>query len=95
MPFAKCVGDLDGLVAALAARRNDLEAAARGLVPEIGEALDLLAAQPAVRLARMSGSGATCFGLVADLTAADAVAAALARIRPGWWIVATAVAGTR
>lgn len=87
--------DIEGLVGALAARRNDLEAAARSLVPEVGEVLDLLAAQPAVRLARMSGSGATCFGLVADLAAAEAVAAALAVARPGWWVMPTAVAGTR
>jgi 4-diphosphocytidyl-2C-methyl-D-erythritol kinase len=43
--------------------RNDLEAAAREIAPIIGNVIDLLAAQPGVALARMSGSGATCFAL--------------------------------
>jgi 4-diphosphocytidyl-2-C-methyl-D-erythritol kinase len=67
----------------LAGAANDLEAPAIGLVPAIGEVLRALAAAPGCLLARMSGSGATCFGLFANAAAADAAAVALAR--PGWW----------
>jgi 4-diphosphocytidyl-2-C-methyl-D-erythritol kinase len=66
--------------------RNDLEAPARALVPQIGELLDWLAARPGVTLARMSGSGATCFALFADDAARDAAAAACPSI---WWHLAT------
>ena len=55
--------DRDQLTDWLAAQRNDLEAPALALVPEIGEVLAFLRAQRGVRLARMSGSGATCFAL--------------------------------
>jgi 4-diphosphocytidyl-2-C-methyl-D-erythritol kinase len=75
--------DADGLCADLRRCRNDLEAPARALCPPIGEVLDALAAQPDCLLARMSGSGATCFGLFRN--GADAEAAAAALRRPGWW----------
>jgi 4-diphosphocytidyl-2-C-methyl-D-erythritol kinase len=65
---------------------NDLEAPARRLAPEIGEVLDALAG---ARLARMSGSGATCFGLYPDEAARDAAAAAVAGAHPAWWVLAT------
>ena len=71
------------LVGSLLPTRNDLELPARALAPSIGSALDALAAVPGCLLARMSGSGATCFGLFASAEAAEAAAAALAR--PGWW----------
>lgn len=74
------------LAEALAHRNNDLTAAALSLVPEIGQALALIAATPACLLARMSGSGATCFGLYADKTAAQTAAAALSAAQPQWWI---------
>ena len=81
------------LVRWLAAQRNDLEAAARAVAPEIGTALAALAAMPGCGLARMSGSGATCFGLFADRAAAGAAAAALAR--PGWWVRAVTLRGVQ
>jgi 4-diphosphocytidyl-2-C-methyl-D-erythritol kinase len=74
----------------LRASGNDLEAPARRLVPPIGEVIEALAAQPGCRLARMSGSGATCFGVFDDPEAASRAAAALRRERPQWWVVATA-----
>lgn len=74
------------LLAHLAGRRNDLEAPARSLSPRIGEVLALLAALPGCRLARMSGSGPTCFGLFATAAAAADGAAALSAARPGWWV---------
>ncbi len=75
--------DAAALAADLAVCRNDLEAPALGLAPVIGEVLAALRTRPEVLLARMSGSGATCFGLCPDPGAAARAAAALAR--PGWW----------
>ncbi len=78
--------DASGLAAQLAARRNDLTDAAIGLLPVIGEVLERLAAAEGVLLARMSGSGATCFALFASAAAAAATAARLRSERPGWWV---------
>ncbi len=75
----------------LADRKNDLEAPAIRLVPSIGEVLHAIAAMRGCLLARMSGSGATCFGLFADATTAEAAAAELAR--PGWWSWGGSLAG--
>jgi 4-diphosphocytidyl-2-C-methyl-D-erythritol kinase len=66
--------------------RNDLEAPARAIAPEIGEVLDVLGDQPGARLARMSGSGATCFAL---FESGEACAAAARAIWPEWWHVQT------
>ena len=66
--------------------RNDLEAPAVRLQPVIGEALAALAAQAETLLARMSGSGATCFALCADGAKARALTAQLARLYPRWWV---------
>jgi 4-diphosphocytidyl-2-C-methyl-D-erythritol kinase len=66
--------------------RNDLQAAAVGLVPEIADALDALSG---ARIARMSGSGATCFGLYEGEAERDADAARIAAARPGWWVSQT------
>ena len=73
----------EALVESLRATRNDLEPPARALAPSIGDCLDALASAPGCLLARMSGSGATCFGLFASALAAQQAAGALAR--PGWW----------
>ncbi len=75
-------------IADLASARNDLEPSAIALVPAIAEILAALRAQPGVTLARMSGSGATCFALFQDAAARDAAAAAMS---PGWWTMATGV----
>jgi 4-diphosphocytidyl-2-C-methyl-D-erythritol kinase len=71
---------------ALAACRNDLTDAAVGLMPEIGAVLDRLARLPGVLVARMSGSGATCFALFADRGEALRGGAAVAAAEPGWWV---------
>jgi 4-diphosphocytidyl-2-C-methyl-D-erythritol kinase len=81
------------LASALGRTRNDLEPAARQLAPVVGEVLAELAALPHCRLARMSGSGATCFGLFDDLSAARTGAGKLAARRKNWWIRASAVQG--
>jgi 4-diphosphocytidyl-2-C-methyl-D-erythritol kinase len=70
----------------LVAGRNDMEPAASALAPEIADGVALLAASDGCRLARMSGSGATVFGLFDSPRAAKAAARALGRIRPGWWV---------
>lgn len=67
----------------LAQLRNDLEAAALAVCPAIGTVLAALRTQPGCLLARMSGSGATCFGLFP--TAGEAQVAAGQLGRPGWW----------
>ncbi|MDM7463057.1 MAG: 4-(cytidine 5'-diphospho)-2-C-methyl-D-erythritol kinase [Tepidimonas taiwanensis] len=73
----------DSLLGWLARCRNDLEPPARRLVPQIDETLAALRDSGAA-LARMSGSGATCFGLYRNAKAARDAAKALAR--PGWWV---------
>lgn len=72
----------------LAASRNDLQAAALSIAPAIAESLAALRASGAA-LARMSGSGATCFGLYGNRQAAELAAAAIGRGRPGWFVTAT------
>ena len=70
----------------LAKAGNDLAVPACALLPEIGEALRLLEATPGCLLARMSGSGSTCFGLFEDSAKAGAAANLLRAGRPGWWV---------
>jgi 4-diphosphocytidyl-2-C-methyl-D-erythritol kinase len=62
--------------------RNDLEAPAIGLCPAVGEVLAALRALPDCLLARMSGSGATCFALLPDAAAATFAASHLPE---AWW----------
>ncbi len=78
--------DARALADLLRTRRNDLEPPARAQVPEIGQVLERLGAASGGLLARMSGSGGTCFGLFADEAAAADAAGAIARERPGWWV---------
>jgi 4-diphosphocytidyl-2-C-methyl-D-erythritol kinase len=75
----------------LHAGRNDLEAPAKALQPVIGEALGLVSGTKACRLARMSGSGATVFGLYDDCTAAAEAAKDIRRARPSWWVKAASL----
>lgn len=91
MPDLPGFSDADALFGYLGARRNDLEAAAVALAPPIADALEALAAQPHCRLARMSGSGGTCFALFSAEPQARAAAAAIGRARPGWWVAAAPV----
>jgi len=68
---------------------NDLEVPARALAPAIVQVLDELARMPGVELARMSGSGATCFALFEDGNSAEMAAIALSHSHPQWWVKAT------
>lgn len=70
----------------LSSARNDLQDAALSIAPIIGEAIGLLRAEPSCRLARMSGSGATVFGLYGDCRTAAAAAKAVRRARADWWV---------
>jgi 4-diphosphocytidyl-2-C-methyl-D-erythritol kinase len=67
------------------AGRNDLEPSARAIAPVIGEVVAMLTQAPGVVLARMSGSGATCFALYESIAARADAAAAIRAARPGWW----------
>jgi len=82
------LADAAALAAALAACGNDLAAPARGLAPVIDEVLAELAALPDGLIARVSGSGASCFGLFAAAAAARRAADRLAARRPAWWVAA-------
>jgi len=77
--------DAAALAALLAERHNDLTDAALGLVPAIADILAWLNRQEGVLLARMSGSGATCFALCADLDAARLTVSRTREAHPGWW----------
>jgi 4-diphosphocytidyl-2-C-methyl-D-erythritol kinase len=67
--------------------RNDLESPAKALVPVIGELIDWLEVQPGTMLARMSGSGATCFALFSEDWACAEAAAEARRLFPAYWVM--------
>ena len=69
--------------------RNDLTVPAVQLVPEVADVIGSLNIQPDIVCSRMSGSGATCFGLFESLEAAQIAADSIAEKHPGWWVVAT------
>jgi 4-diphosphocytidyl-2-C-methyl-D-erythritol kinase len=89
VPRAKAVSDFIG---ALASFSNDLEAPAIELAPVIADVLAALRSSPGCGLARMSGSGATCFGLFERARSAAVAAAKLRAEHPSWWVRATALA---
>ncbi len=89
LPAIPAFADGGALVLWLRQTRNDLEGPARALAPVIGDALTALAATGA-GFARMSGSGATCFGLYDRAASAEQAARALKQ--HGWWAVATELA---
>lgn len=84
-PFA----DRARLLQWLAGESNDLEAAAQAVDGSLARVLEVLRSIGACRLARMSGSGGTCFGVFESAAAAAEAAAAIARTHPRWWVVPT------
>ena len=80
--------DAAAFVSWLGAQRNDLQAPAIAAEPVIAEVLETLLDTPGCQLARMSGSGATCFGVYDSAERASAAAGRLAQDRPGWWVMA-------
>lgn len=89
-PAAICTGTA-ALLDEIARGRNDLEEAAIELEPAIADALAVLRNLPGCQLARMSGSGATCFGLFDSMDAARGAARRLRVGYPDWWVRATAL----
>ena len=81
--------DVYELVGALHSRENGLTDAACGLMPVIRDVLTALSASEKCLLSRMSGSGATCFGIYPDRATARAAASTLYAAHPDWWIAQT------
>lgn len=92
-PLIESPIDAQALADALAARRNDLTPPAVSIEPVVGEMLAAISATEKCLLARMSGSGATCFGLFAAEAEARAAAARLQGLKPGWWIAPAQLLG--
>lgn len=74
------------LAAWLAAQRNDLQPAALDVAPAVGTVLEALAGEPETLLARVSGSGGTCFALCGGDIEAEGLAERLEALRPDWWV---------
>lgn len=87
------LGDAQVLVDYLLQQRNDLQAPALAIAPQIGVVLQRLGQCDGLQLARMSGSGATCFGIFPTDQAAQAAADAIAQDRPDWWVRACLLDG--
>lgn len=84
LPQEPALKDFDAVIEWLSAQRNDLEAPALRVTPQIAEALEIMALVPGCRLARMSGSGATVFGLFE--TRDEAIGATMMLDRIDWWV---------
>jgi 4-diphosphocytidyl-2-C-methyl-D-erythritol kinase len=93
LPYGR-FGDTADLLRFLDTTRNDLEAPAVALQPVIAEVLAAIRALPGALLVRMSGSGATCFGIFADDNACIRAAEVLRKSAPGWWVAPTFVPET-
>ena len=70
----------------LGRQRNDMQSAAIVIAPVIADVLEQIAATTSCQLARMSGSGATCFGLFPNALAAQEAAAEISATHPNWWV---------
>ncbi|SEN97243.1 4-diphosphocytidyl-2-C-methyl-D-erythritol kinase [Gemmobacter aquatilis] len=88
MPEVPGFADVRDFAGFLRGLRNDMEPAAESLLPVIGTVRAALAAQKGCLLARMSGSGATCFGLFGAEAQAQEAARAVQAAQPGWWVQA-------
>lgn len=87
----KAFPDCASLFAYLGQQRNDMQGAASRMSPVINTVLAQLSATPGCALARMSGSGGTCFGLYRTQDAAEAAAKAIQSAQPDWWVAAARV----
>ena len=85
-PWPDAEASLEDWVEALAASSNDLEAPALRVQPVIGEVISALNATNGAWLARMSGSGATCFAIYENTADAGRAAEKLRREHPAWWV---------
>jgi len=91
-PPLQGAAELNEVVAIMSSFRNDLEGPAMELAPVIGDVLAALRSLAGCRIARMSGSGATCFGLFESARAATAAARSLRVAHPTWWVRTTTLA---
>lgn len=87
--------DFDSTIAWLAKQRNDMQEAAVGLQHVIGQVLAVLSQTEGCALARMSGSGATCFAIYKTASERDAALEILRQHHPDWWCVATRRVGAQ
>lgn len=78
--------DVPGVIEWLSEQRNDLEPASLEEAPVIADVLALLRTSPGCGLARVSGSGATCFGLFGDERLAREAEVRIAALHPAWWL---------
>lgn len=85
-PMPEAFESVEELAGWLAVMGNDLQGPAIGLAPEIGDVVETLAGEPETLIARMSGSGATCFAICASDIEAQALAERVAAMRPAWWV---------
>ncbi len=92
-PMPDAFESVEEMAAWLGFMRNDLQAPAIGLAPAIGDVLALLADERETLLARVSGSGATCFAICASDIEADALSERVAGLRPDWWTVRCRLGG--
>ncbi len=92
-PLDRDCANVFDLALALKPRRNDLEPAARFLLPEIDDVLAALADMPNCLLARLSGSGPTCFGLFGTAATAERAAQRLRAAHTGWWVAKAVIPG--
>lgn len=88
-PFTREMTDFAEFVDELKKRRNDLCDAARALEPAVSDVLDALESDPLCRLARMSGSGGTCFGVFESGEDASLCLQRLKKDRADWWFLNT------
>lgn len=85
-PLPELPSDRRSLIAALARSRNDLEAPARHLMPEVAKVFDRLKAEQDAAVVRLSGAGPTVYALFEREDAASAVARRVAAKHPEWWV---------
>lgn len=78
--------NMHGLLECALSGRNDLEPAAKAICPEIGDVLLALREAPGCALSRMSGSGATCFGVFGTAAEAEEAAMAISGNHENWWV---------
>ena len=88
----QALGTIDAWLAAMATMRNDLQPPAQQLQPVISDVCQVLTEAGAI-LVRMSGSGATCFGIFDSGKRAAATARTLSEAQPGWYVLACNTTG--